>query len=96
MSLSILVPVVLYLSFFILTCDLRPPTCDLRLQPSYPIAPTTQNKKPLSFIRYKIRLIPLSPRHYTFTNMRSLWVHVGNGIETIALPINFACLWYRI
>ncbi|MEH2234532.1 MAG: hypothetical protein V7K71_33735 [Nostoc sp.] len=28
----------------------------------------------------------------TFTNMRSLWVHVGNGIVSITLPINFACL----
>ncbi|QKQ73297.1 helix-turn-helix domain-containing protein [Nostoc sp. TCL240-02] len=28
--------------------------------------------------------------------LKGLWVHVGNGIKTIALPINFVCLWYRL
>ncbi|WP_292705348.1 hypothetical protein, partial [Nostoc sp. NMS2] len=51
---------------------------------------------PLSFIRHNLRLILLSLIHNTFTNMRSRKEHVGNGIETIALPMNFACLWYRL
>ncbi|MHC5727660.1 MAG: hypothetical protein ACYT04_31750 [Nostoc sp.] len=61
-----------------------------------PNSATTQNKKPLSFIRYKLRLIPLSSRHKTFTNMRSLTEHIGNEKETIALPMNFGYPWYRL
>ncbi|MHC5863225.1 hypothetical protein, partial [Nostoc sp.] len=39
---------------------------------------TIQNKKPLSFIRHKLRLILVPLIYNTFTNMRSRKEHIGN------------------